>query len=195
MISTWMDGMRKTPHDCIYHYGEDCLQHSVQAMILCKEAKLDPLLGLLHDIGKIATVMTRTDGQKRERISFFHHEEIGARWLDHKVIKEALNIDDQFIEDVRWHLKPYLDNAPKSAKAQRTWTRDRFNEIDRRSGSEPTTEREQLEAMMSWPNEKIINWCYDNRYPYLIDKDHLYWDSIAIDNLNNTKGDKANGNT
>ena len=185
MISTWMDGMRRTPHDCIYHYGEDCLQHSVQAMILCKEEKLDPLLGLLHDIGKIATVMTRTDGQKRERISFFHHEE---------TLRQRRNVRS-YIEDVRWHLKPYLENAPKAAKNQRTWTRDRFNSIDRRSGAEPTTERTLLEDMMRWTNEEIINWCYENRYPYLIDKDKLYWDSIAIDNLNNTKGEKANGNT
>ena len=187
MISTWMNGMRTTPHDCIYHYGESVLQHSVQAMILCKEAKLDPLLGLLHDIGKIATVMTRTDGQKRERISFIHHEEIGARWLDHKAIKSALNIDDRFIEDVRWHLKPYLDNAGKKHRAQKTWTRDVFHTIDRRSSESPTTERELLEDMMTWPNEKIINWGYENRYPYFIEKDRLYWDSIAIDNLP-TKG-------
>ena len=190
MLSTWMDGMRDTPHDCIYHYGENCLQHSVQAMILCKEAKLDPLLGLLHDIGKIATVMTRIDGQKRERISFFHHEEIGARWLDHDVIKKALGIDNQFIEDVRWHLKPYLENAPKAAKNQRTWVRDRFNEIDRKSGAEPTTERELLEDMMTWPNEMIINWCYKNRWPFMRQENVLYWDAYIIDGeevLNNRK--------
>lgn len=193
LLRMWLHGMASTPHDCIWHYGESNLEHSVQAMLLCREANVDPLLGLLHDIGKTATISHRLDGKKRERISFFHHGEVGARWLDHESIKEALHVDDNFIEDVRWHLTPYIQGS--NCKDKRTYVRDKFHEVDRKAGSEPEGSIKQLMddllcGLEYYPTrvyDNIIEWCYQNRYPYLIKKDTLYFDSYAIDNLTNER--------
>jgi putative nucleotidyltransferase with HDIG domain len=181
-----LHGMANTPHDCVWHYEESNLEHSVQCMILCHEARLDPLLGLLHDIGKAATISHRLDGKKRERISFFNHGEVGAQWLDDEHIKEVLNIDQNFIEDVRWHLTPYLPGS--KCKDKRTYIRDVFRGIDRKAGSPPEGDcKVLLDKLMASSYDDIIAWCYQNRYPYLTNKDVLYFDSYAIDNLTNER--------
>lgn len=171
LLASWLDALKKVPHDCVFHYGETGYEHSVHTAFLCSERGLDPLLGLLHDIGKIATVSHRLDGRGRERISFFNHGEVGARWLGHPDIKKKLEIDDNFIEDVRWHLTPYLQNSRHTDK--RTPLRDMFHEVDREAGKPPEDILE-VRKIMKMDSEALIDWIYERRNP---DGVYPYFDS------------------
>ena len=179
LISMWLYGLRDVPHDSLYHRGESGYEHSLHVAILCEKNDLDPLFGLLHDIGKIPTCSFRQDKEGRDRWSFFDHGEVGARWLENSKIKKLLDIDDTFIDNVRWHLTPYLPSNKTKLGHKRTWIRDQYYKCDKLGGKEPGPERADLEEMMTWSHEQVIRWAYDNRSKYLIDKDKWFFDGLV----------------
>ena len=179
LIEMWLKGLAETPHDAIYHRGESGYEHSLHVAILCHRNKLDPLFGLLHDIGKVPTCSVRTDNQGRERISFFDHGEVGALWLSSKKIKKLLDIDDDFIERIRWHLTPYLKHNEKKYADKRTWIQDQYYKCDKLGGKEPGDEKHDLKEMLTWPYQTVIEWAYDNRSSYLIGKDQWFFNDLA----------------
>ena len=184
LIEMWLYGLSKVPHDTIYHYGETGYEHSVHVALLCKLNNLDPLFGLLHDIGKIPTCKNRVDNQGRERWSFFDHGEVGAEWLKDKKIQKLLDIDKTFVSNITWHLTPYLPNNKVKYGHKRTWIRDQYYKCDKLGGKPPKDEwKDQLKDMLTWPYIDVIEWAYNNRGKYLIDKDHWYFDSYRLDNL------------
>jgi len=178
LIEMWLQGLAATPHDSVYHRGESGYEHSLHVAILCNRNDLDPLFGLLHDIGKVPTCAVRTDGQGRERISFFDHGEVGAYWLSNKKIKEVLDIDDDFIENVRWHLTPYLPHNKTKYGHKRTWIRNQYYKCDKLGGKEPGKEKQELNEMLSWPYQKVIEWAYDNRRSYLIGEEKWFFNGL-----------------
>ena len=183
LISTWLQGLSKVPHDKLYHRGESGYEHSLHVAILCKKNNLDPLFGLLHDIGKIPTCAFRLDNQGRERWSFFDHGEVGAEWLKPKRIQKLLDIDNVFIDNITWHLTPYLAHNKTKLGHKRTWIRDQYYRCDKLGGKPPKDEKAELEEMLTWPYEKVIEWAYDNRKSYLKGKEEWFFDAYAYDNL------------
>ena len=184
LIASWLYGLSKVPHDSLYHRGESGYEHSLHVAILCKRHNLDPLFGLLHDIGKMPTCKLRYDKQNRERWSFFDHGEVGADWLRPKKIQQLLNINDEFVDNVQWHLTPYLPHNKTKYGHKRTWIRNQYYKCDKLGGKEPGEERTELEYMLTWPYEDVVKWAYKHRGKYLIGENHWFFDSYVIDNLN-----------
>lgn len=157
-ISPHLEKLIDIYHDKVYHSGESVWQHTLEVLRKTPPTLKARLSALLHDIGKIETMSTKTDAQGRERVQFIDHENKGIALAENilRELKFPMDVINSVKNIIHGHMGFKQQSAQKPStqlRRIRVFIEKLYDDLDdaiailKADAGSDATEQSQLEVL------------------------------------------------